>query len=76
MELSTDTECVGTKKYYLYKKQYRCEDSQEPWVYVVPKETSIYGNCKIYVQSGSLEAYKAASGWSDYASRIQPIPNS
>lgn len=30
-------------------------------------------NCPILVPSASLEAYKAASGWSDYASRIQPI---
>ena len=28
----------------------------------------------IYVPSGSVETYKAASGWSSYASRIQPIP--
>ena len=27
----------------------------------------------IYVPSGSVEAYKAASGWSNYASRIQAI---
>ena len=31
-------------------------------------------NCPIYVPSGSVNAYKAASGWSDYASRIQAIP--
>jgi len=30
-------------------------------------------NCPIYVPSGSVDAYKAASGWSDYASRIQAI---
>lgn len=30
-------------------------------------------NCPIYVPSGSLAAYKAASGWSDYASRIQAL---
>lgn len=30
----------------------------------------------IYVPSGSVEAYKAASGWSTYASKIQAIPNS
>ena len=29
---------------------------------------------RIYVPSGSVNAYKAASGWSDYASRIQAIP--
>ena len=31
-------------------------------------------NCPIYVPSGSVNAYKAASGWSNYASRIQAIP--
>lgn len=33
-------------------------------------------NCPIYVPAASLDAYKAASGWSSYASRIQAIPNS
>ena len=33
-------------------------------------------NCPIYVPAASVDAYKAASGWSDYASRIYPIPNS
>lgn len=28
----------------------------------------------IYVPAASVDAYKAASGWSDYASRIQAIP--
>ena len=37
---------------------------------------SITFNCPIYVPSRSVETYKAASGWSDYASRIQAIPNS
>lgn len=31
-------------------------------------------NCPIYVPSGSVDAYKAASRWSNYASRIQAIP--
>ena len=31
-------------------------------------------DCPIYVQPESVDAYKAASGWSDYASRIQAIP--
>lgn len=31
-------------------------------------------NCPIYVPSGSVDAYKAASRWKDYASRIQAIP--
>lgn len=30
----------------------------------------------IYVPTESVEAYKVASGWSTYASKIQPIPNS
>lgn len=29
----------------------------------------------IYVPSGSVENYKAASGWATYASRIQAIPS-
>ena len=29
--------------------------------------------CPIYVPSDSVDAYKAASGWSDYADRIQAI---
>lgn len=33
-------------------------------------------DCPIYVPSESVEAYKSASGWSNYASRIQAIPNS
>ena len=31
-------------------------------------------DCPIYVPSESVETYKAASGWSIYASRIQAIP--
>ena len=31
-------------------------------------------DCPIYVPPESVDAYKAASGWSDYASRIQAIP--
>ena len=31
-------------------------------------------NCPIYVPAASVDAYKSASGWSTYASRIQPIP--
>ena len=31
-------------------------------------------NFTIYVPAGSVETYKSASGWSDYASRIQAIP--
>ena len=35
-----------------------------------------YGECPIYVPSDSVDAYKAATNWSDYASRIQAIPGS
>lgn len=31
-------------------------------------------NCPIYVPSGSVNAYKAATNWSTYADRIQAIP--
>ena len=31
-------------------------------------------NCPIYVPAASVDTYKAASGWSTYASRIQAIP--
>ena len=33
-------------------------------------------NLYIYVPSGSVNAYKIADGWSDYANRIQAIPDS
>lgn len=32
-------------------------------------------DCPIYVPEDSVDAYKAASGWSTYASRIQAIPS-
>lgn len=32
-------------------------------------------NCPIYVPAESVDAYKSASGWSNYASRIQAIPS-
>jgi len=31
-------------------------------------------NCPIYVPSASVNAYKTATNWSTYASRIQAIP--
>ena len=31
-------------------------------------------NCPIYVPAASVETYKATSGWSTYASRIQAMP--
>jgi len=39
--------------------------------------TNVFGNVnnfRIYVPSGSVDTYKAASGWSTYASKIQAIP--
>ena len=47
---------------------------------VTPPTLGEYGvfddtnNCPIYVPSGSVDTYKAASGWSSYASRIKAIP--
>ena len=37
---------------------------------------SYTNDCPIYVPAASVDAYKAASGWRGYASRIKPIPNS
>ena len=34
---------------------------------------SYTNNCPLYVPASSVDTYKAASGWSDYASRIQAI---
>ena len=31
-------------------------------------------DCPIYVPAGSVDVYKDAEGWSEYASRIQAIP--
>lgn len=36
--------------------------------------SNTHANLVIYVPAESVEAYKAASGWSTYASRIQAIP--
>lgn len=38
--------------------------------------TTAFANvvCPIYVPAGSVDAYKQAEGWSDYADRIQAIP--
>lgn len=35
---------------------------------------NVYDNLTIYVPSESVDAYKAASGWSNYADKIQAIP--
>lgn len=53
-----------------------CKATTPPTLgYDVFKSTPIAsGNGHIYVPSGSVNAYKAASGWSTYASRIQAIP--
>jgi hypothetical protein len=34
-----------------------------------------HANLVIYVPSESVDTYKAASGWSTYADRIQAIPS-
>jgi hypothetical protein len=36
-------------------------------------EMSLNNGCVIYVPAGSVDAYKAASGWSTYANNIQAI---
>lgn len=44
-------------------------------IYHDTESTYIYNsnNCLIYVPSESVDSYKTAEGWSDYADRIQPI---
>ena len=41
--LSTNTRCVGTTKYYLYKKQRRRQGTSDAWQDVVPTQYSIDG---------------------------------
>ena len=46
---------------------------------ITPPSLKLYvfdytNDCAIYVPSASVNAYKSASGWSDYADRIQAIP--
>lgn len=61
---------------------YSCENLQS---ITVLRETPYYigndvffntNNCPIYVPANSVQAYKSHSRWSQYASRIQAIPNS
>lgn len=37
--------------------------------------SNTHSSLKIYVPSGSVNAYKAATNWSNYASKIQAIPS-
>lgn len=37
--------------------------------------TDTHSDLKIYVPSGSVNAYKTATNWSTYASKIQAIPS-
>ena len=49
----------------------RCEAATPPTIeYDVFYNTN---NCPIYVPTGSVTAYKSATNWSNYASRIQAI---
>ena len=59
---------------------YKCSSLTEIKIYASTPPTLATGafdntnNCPIYVPAASVNTYKAASGWSDYASRIQAIP--
>ncbi len=44
------------------------------YLYTSESDDSMYSNLIIYVPSASVDAYKSADGWSDYADKIQPIP--
>ena len=51
----------------------RCEAATPPTIeYDVFYNTN---NCPIYVPTGSITTYKSATNWSNYASRIQAIPD-
>ena len=68
---------IGTDCFYLCSNltSVTCKAITPPTLgYDVFKSTPIAsGNGHIYVPSASVNAYKSASGWSDYASRIQAI---
>ena len=61
---------------------YCCSDLASITVNATTPPTMVYSafigtnDCPIYVPAASVEAYKTASGWSYYESRIQTIPNS
>lgn len=68
-----------------YKAFYECSGLTSVTVRaLVPPTVTITGvawdgfsrtnDCPIYVPAQSVNAYKTAFGWSDYAERIQPIP--
>lgn len=63
-----------------YGAFYNCSSLTSVTINAVTPPTlgsSVFGNtnnCPIYVPSGSVDTYKAASGWSNYATRIQAIP--
>ena len=59
---------------------YGCTNLQAIYSYATTPPALVYesvfddtNDCPIYVPSQSVDAYKAASGWSEYANRIYPI---
>ena len=44
------------------------------YLFTAEFDMSIYQNLSIYVPSNSVDTYKTADRWSDYADKIQPIP--
>ena len=66
---------IGTSAFYYCRNlaSITCLASTPP---TLGTSTFNGSTCPIYVQSASVNTYKAASGWSSYASRIQAIPNS
>lgn len=57
-----------------YMKYDRKYDRIDDMYYNEYRQFNSTNKCPIYVPSGSVNAYKAADGWSTYASRIQAIP--
>ena len=70
--LPSTIESIGNSAFgYTYLTSVTCLATTPP---VLGTNVFISNNCTIYVPSASVEDYKAASGWSTYASKIQAIP--
>ena len=59
-------ECYSVKEYYFM--------SDTPVSINADVFKGLPSDAIIYVPAASVDAYKAASGWSDYVSQIQPMP--
>lgn len=72
---------IGSGVTYIGKNAFsNCGRLQNITIYATTPPTLAYeyefyaSNCPIYVPAGSVNAYKTATNWSEYTSRIQAIP--